>query len=581
MVFAYAPPPVSELGNSGGFTFYIKDNAGLGHERLLAARNQFLGLAAQSKLLANVRPNGQEDTPQFRIRIDVAKAAALGLDMAQVNNTLSVAWGGQYIDDFIDRGRVKRVMMQSDAPYRMAPEDFNKWSVRNAKGEMVPFSAFATTSWEFGSPRLERYNGAPAMNINGQAKDGVGSGDAMAEVERLVSQLPAGIGNGVDWHFVPRTRGRAQTPLLYSLSLLVVFLCLAALYESWSVPTAALLVVPLGILGTVFATTFRGMERDVYFQVAMLTTVGLSSKNAILIIQFAKQHYDEGMAIVEARVGGRARPPASDHHDFASVWIGRIAARHRHWRRLRRAAGGRHRRAGRHGRRHRTRHLLHSPVLRIDHQARGASGRPEGQPVATRRSDRTCLRNSQRYLSRSPSRAARPLEPPLPEAKPDVPTAWATGAASQTGAIAADIGWRDFFADDGLENLIARALENNRDLRVATLNVERARELYRVQRAEQLPFVSGRAGMALTGDSPRTESYSASVGVSGFELDLFGRVAQPFGSRVAPILRYRVGTTRGTPLADRRGRERMAHPRSRPRVAAGLAGDPRHPGGEL
>jgi multidrug efflux pump len=311
MVFAFAPPAVPELGTSGGFTFYLKDTGGRGHEALLAARNQFLGLAAQSKLLSNVRPNGQEDTPQFRIRMDVAKAAALGLSMADVNSTLSVAWGGQYIDDFIDRGRVKRVMIQSDAPFRMAPEDFNKWSVRNARGEMVPFSAFATTGWEYGSPRLERYNGTAAININGQAAPGVSSGDAMAEVTRLVGELPQGF--GMEWtgtSYQERQAG-AQTPMLYTLSLLVVFLCLAALYESWSVPTAALLVVPLGILGTVLASTLRGMDRDVYFQVAMLTTVGLSSKNAILIIQFAKHYYEEGMEIVDATIAAvrdRLRP---------------------------------------------------------------------------------------------------------------------------------------------------------------------------------------------------------------------------------------------------------------------------------
>jgi multidrug efflux pump len=310
-VFAFAPPAVPELGISGGFNFYIKDNAGLGHDQLLGARNQFLGMAMQSKLLANVRPNGQEDMPEFRIDIDVARAAALGLSMADVNNTLSVAWGGQYIDDFIDRGKVKRVMIQADAPFRMVPEDFNKWSVRNARGEMVPFSAFAKTSWNYGSPRLERYNGVSAMNINGQAAPGVSSGDAMAEVEALVAKLPRGI--GMEWtgtSYQERAAG-AQTPLLYSLSLLVVFLCLAALYESWTVPTAALMIVPLGILGTVLASTLRGMERDVYFQVAMLTTVGLSSKNAILIIQFAKQYMEQGMELIEATVAAvrdRLRP---------------------------------------------------------------------------------------------------------------------------------------------------------------------------------------------------------------------------------------------------------------------------------
>ena len=311
MVFAFAPPAVQELGRSGGFNFYIKDNTGQGHEALIAARNQFMGAAMQSKLLRNVRPNGQEDTPQFHLDIDVARAAALGLSMADVNTTLNVAWGGQYIDDFIDRGRVKRVMLQADAPFRMLPEDFNQWTVRNARGEMVPFSSFAAASWDYGSPRLERYNGVSAVNMNGEGAPGVSSGDAMAEVERLVAQLPQGF--GMEWtgvSYQERAAG-AQTPLLYSLSLLVVFLCLAALYESWSIPTAALMVVPLGILGTVLASTFRGLERDIYFQVAMLTTVGLSSKNAILIIQFAKHYFEEGEELVDATlhaVRDRLRP---------------------------------------------------------------------------------------------------------------------------------------------------------------------------------------------------------------------------------------------------------------------------------
>jgi multidrug efflux pump len=299
-VFAFAPPPVPELGVAGGYAFYLKDTVGMGHVALTEARNQFLGLAAQSKLLANVRPNGQEDTPQLRIDVDFAKAGALGLSAADINTTLSVAWGSQYIDDFNERGRVKRVVVQADAPYRMVPEDFRRWSVKNAKGEMVPFTAFATTGWDYGSPRLERYNGVPAMNINGEAAHGVSSGDAMAEVERLVAQLPPGV--GLEWtgaSYQERAAG-AQTPLLYSLSILVVFLCLAALYESWSVPTAVLMVVPLGILGTVLATLARGYERDVYFQVAMLATVGLSSKNAVLIIQFATENLAKGMGVVDA-----------------------------------------------------------------------------------------------------------------------------------------------------------------------------------------------------------------------------------------------------------------------------------------
>src|SRR5690606_34341189 len=234
------------LGTASGFAFYLKDNANLGNAALTQARNQFLGAAAQSPLLANVRPNGQEDTPQFQVDVELEKAAALGGSISQVNATLSAAWGGKYIDDFIDRGRVKRVYLQADAPFRMVPEDFNQWSVRNQSGDMVPVSAFATSRWEYGSPRLERYNGVPAMELNGEGAPGVSSGDAMAEVERLVAELPAGI--GMEWTALSYQEKQAgsQTPMLYTLSLLIVFLCLAALYESWSVPTAVLLVAPLG-----------------------------------------------------------------------------------------------------------------------------------------------------------------------------------------------------------------------------------------------------------------------------------------------------------------------------------------------
>ena len=299
-VFSFVPPAMPELGISSGFAFYLKDNAGLGHDALVAARNQFLGAAAQSKLLTNVRPNGQEDTPQFHIDIDKEKAAALGLSLADINATLSAAWGGQYIDDFVDRGRVKRVYVQADAPFRMTPEDFNLWSVRNSQGQMVPFAAFGSSRWDYGSPRLERYNGAPAMEINGQGAQGVSTGAAMAEVERLAAQLPAGF--GVEWTAVSyqERQAGAQTPLLYALSLLIVFLCLAALYESWTIPTAVLLVAPLGILGATLASTLFGLERDIYFQVAMLTTVGLTSKNAILIIEFAKTNLEGGMDLIGA-----------------------------------------------------------------------------------------------------------------------------------------------------------------------------------------------------------------------------------------------------------------------------------------
>ncbi len=310
-IFAFPPPAMPELGTASGYTFFLKDNTGQGHEALVNARNQLLGMAAKSSKLANVRPNGLDDTPQLRLDIDVAKAGAHGLSLDAINSTLATAWGSSYVDDFIDRGRVKRVYMQADDGFRMNPEDFNLWTVKNSAGQMVPFSAFASQRWDYGSPRLERYNGVSALEIQGEAAPGVASGDAMAEVEKLASQLPPGF--SIEWTAVSyqEREAGAQTPLLYTLSLLIVFLCLAALYESWSVPTAVLLVAPLGILGAVLANTFRGMERDVYFQVAMLTTVGLTSKNAILIVEFAKEHLEKGAGVIEATmhaVRDRLRP---------------------------------------------------------------------------------------------------------------------------------------------------------------------------------------------------------------------------------------------------------------------------------
>ncbi|HEY8569361.1 efflux RND transporter permease subunit [Microbulbifer sp.] len=311
IAYAFSPPALPELGTSAGFAMYLKDNGNLGHEALINARNQLLGMAAQSPLLTGVRPNGQEDTPQFKLKVNNAKAAALGVSIGNINSTLGVAWGGQYIDDFIDRGRIKRVYMQADAPFRMNPEDFRLWSVRNSSGEMVPVSSFATFDWEYGSPRLERYNGVPAVQIQGQGAPGVSSGESMAEMERLVSQLPEGF--GLEWTALSYQEQQAgsQTTLLYALSILIVFLCLAALYESWTVPTAVLLVAPLGILGAVLASNLRGFDRDIYFQVAMLTTVGLTSKNAILIVEFAKQNLEAGMELIQATmhaVRDRLRP---------------------------------------------------------------------------------------------------------------------------------------------------------------------------------------------------------------------------------------------------------------------------------
>ncbi len=311
LVYAVAPPAVQELGTSRGFDFYLKDEGGQGHEALLAARNQLLGMAAQDSSLANMRPTGSEDAPQFRLDIDAGKASALGVSMDEINDTLALAWGGRYVDDFIDRSRLKRVFVQADAPYRMNPEDFNRWYVRNDKGGMVPVPAFTNSHWEYGSPQLMRFNGTSAMQINGEAAPGVSSGDAMATIERLVAKLPSGF--RIEWagqSYEERAAG-AQTPLLYTLSVVVVFLALAALYESWLMPVPILMAVPLGIVGAVLATAVRGLERDIYFQVGMLTTIGLASKNAILIVEFAKFNLDAGMDLVEATlhaVRDRLRP---------------------------------------------------------------------------------------------------------------------------------------------------------------------------------------------------------------------------------------------------------------------------------
>jgi multidrug efflux pump len=300
MVFAFAPPAVLELGTANGFDMYLQDRAGLGHEALMQARNQLLGLAAKEPSLTAVRPNGQDDTPQFSVDIDAAQAGALGLSMADVNTTLQAAWGSAYVNDFVDRGRVKRVYLQADAPYRMVPEDLDKWYVRNSAGDMVPFSAFSSSQWTFGSPRLERFNGSSAVNIQGQAAPGASTGDAMAAMERLVGQLPPGV--GLEWtglSYEERLSG-SQAPMLYALSLLVVFLCLAALYESWSIPVSVMLIVPLGVLGALLAASLRGLSNDVYFQVGLLTTIGLSAKNAILIVEFAKEQMEAGLDVIEA-----------------------------------------------------------------------------------------------------------------------------------------------------------------------------------------------------------------------------------------------------------------------------------------
>ena len=300
VAFALAPPAIQGFGNSSGFTFYLQDVNGEGHAKLIETRNKLLAAAGQSKLIANTRPNGQEDEPQYAIEIDQEKASALGVSLSDINNTLSTAWGGNYVNDFIDRGRVKKVYLQGDANSRMQPVDLDRWNVRNAAGSMVPFSAFASGHWIFGSPRLERYNGLPAVEMQGQAAAGVSSGDAMNEIDRLVGELPQGYRHEWAGLSAQEKLSGNQATALYLISALVVFLCLAALYESWSTPFAVMLAVPIGILGALIAAIMFGQTNDVYFKVGLLTTIGLAAKNAILIVEFAVQRIAQGEALVEA-----------------------------------------------------------------------------------------------------------------------------------------------------------------------------------------------------------------------------------------------------------------------------------------
>ncbi len=300
MIFAFPPPSVIELGMAKGFDFQLLDRGGLGHAGLMAARNQLLGLAAKDPVLTKVRPNGLEDVPEYRIDVDWGKAGALGVPITAIHNTISAAFGSAYINDFIQGGRVKRVYAQADAPYRMLPSDLEKLYVRNNTGKMVPFSSIASGHWTSGSPKLERFNGFPSINIQGEPAPGRSSGEAMAAMAGFVRKLPQGF--GFDWtglSYQERQAG-SQTGLLYAFSILVIFLCLAALYESWPIPISILLALPLGAIGGVIGTTLRGMPNDVYFQIGLLTTLGLTTKNAILIVQFAKARVEEGMGLIEA-----------------------------------------------------------------------------------------------------------------------------------------------------------------------------------------------------------------------------------------------------------------------------------------
>jgi multidrug efflux pump len=300
MIIAVVPPAVMELGNAAGFDMQLQNRGGLSHEDFLAARNVLLGEAGKNPLLVGVRPNGVEDAPQFRLDIDREKASALGVPITDINQTLATAWASSYVNDFIDKGRVKRVYVQGEPDSRMQPQDLDLWYVRNRQGGMVPFSAFATGEWSYGPQKLTRFNGVPSYQIQGSAAPGRSSGEAMNIMEGLVSKLPGGV--GLEWtglSYEEKLSG-SQAPLLYALSLVVVFLCLAALYESWTIPVTVLLVVPLGVLGAVVATWSRGFSNDAYFQVGLLTTIGLAAKNAVLIVEFAKENFDRGQGLVES-----------------------------------------------------------------------------------------------------------------------------------------------------------------------------------------------------------------------------------------------------------------------------------------
>ncbi len=310
-VFAFAPPAALELGNASGFDLQLQDNAALGHEKLMQARNQLLGLASKSPVLFAVRPNGQDDTAEYRLDIDQLKATSLGLSLAEINTDISTALGSAYVNDFIDKGRIKKVYVQGAAESRMLPQDISSWFAKNNKGEMVPFSAFSSGRWSYASPRRERYNGLPSIEIQGQAAPGKSSGEALKEMVKLVGQLPEGI--GYEWTGISdqESSSGTQAPVLYTVSILFVFLCLAALYESWAIPFSVILIVPLGIVGAVLAASMRGFADDVYLQVGLLTTVGLSAKNAILIVQFAKAEMEAGGELVQSTLDAvrmRLRP---------------------------------------------------------------------------------------------------------------------------------------------------------------------------------------------------------------------------------------------------------------------------------
>ncbi|SFM66669.1 efflux RND transporter permease subunit [Thermodesulforhabdus norvegica] len=524
MVFVYPPPAVIELGNASGFDFELLDFGGVGHDALMKARDQLLMMAAQDPRVIRVRPNGMDDAAQYKIDVDWEKAGALGIDISSIHTTLSAAFGGTYVNNFTRAGRVKKVYVQADAPFRMLPEHLKKLYVRNSKGEMVPFTSFASGRWTYGAVKLERYNGFPSINIWGEPAPGKSSGEAMKAMEELASKLPEGI--GFDWTGLSfqEKMASAQAPIMYAFSIFVIFLVLAALYESWSVPISILLCLPLGAIGGILASSLRGMTNDVYFQIGILTTLGLTTKNAILIVQFAKDRVEkEGMDLVKATVEGarlRLRPivmtsmafgfgvlplavtkgPGSGAQNAIGVCVlgGMVAST-----------------------------FLATFFVPLFYVLVSRAGKWRRKAVMVMLITGLIITGGCSFI-------------PVYE-RPDapIPEKWPRGevgekAEEDTRApLPQEIGWRHFINDPRMKEVIELALQNNRDLKLAALKVEKARALYGVQRAELFPALTGEAAMTkerqssrlISPDEPRTvEQYSLNLGTASWEIDFFGRI---------------------------------------------------------
>jgi HAE1 family hydrophobic/amphiphilic exporter-1/multidrug efflux pump len=537
LVFAFYPPPMIELGHASGFDLELLDRAGLGHDALVGARNQFLGMAAQNPKLMAVRPNGLSDVAEYKLDIDHEKACALGLSIHDINSTLQTAWGSTYISDFMHEGRIKKVFMQADAPFRMAPDDMHYWYVRNDADNMVPISTITTSRWMFGSPKLERYNGFSSQQILGAPAPGISSGDAMASIQSMAKQLPPGI--DLEWSglsYEERTAGSQRT-LLYSLSILFVFLCLAALYESWSIPFAVMLVIPLGLVGAVVATWTMGLYNDVYFQVGLLTTIGLAAKNTILIVEFAKALHDKGTPVQEAALIAaeqRLRPilmtslafifgvtplaiatgagSASQNAIGVGVIGGMISATFIA--------------------------IFFVPMFYIFIQKR--FGAKKDAPSDARHSLQPLVAIAFTALfATGCTMAPKYNQPAMP-----VDATWPQGPSYQQidEKPAAVMPWREFFLSPHLQTIIQTALDNNRDLRIAALNIEVACATYRAERADLFPHVNI-GGAYSRSHAPKSEpqevpegfiappvppstvtEYSANIASTSYELDLFGKI---------------------------------------------------------